>query len=336
MPVYNAEDYLEISISSILNQTYKNFEFLIIDDGSTDNSLNIIKKYASVDERIRFVSRENKGLSKTLNELVEMSKGEFLARMDADDFSYPDRFEKQLNYMNNHPDIVVVGALIRRTDNGEVCFCQKYSDETRKARMLFYNAGVAHPTAFVRKDFLEIYNICYNEEKDIAEDYYFWTEIIKHGGKIDSLQEILLDYRVSSTQITSISKLEMEKRSLCARRNLLETLGEFSVEEKENFYNIRINPEKLNAIDVDQLFDKIKLENELSGYCDSSTINKELGFQWILLGLLILKRQKDFSYLKSKYMKKYLFNESFVDICNNIRGLLKKEYSKNGKGIGVR
>lgn len=112
LPVYNGEKYLKEAIESILNQTYTNFEFIIIDDGSKDSSLEIIKEYEKEDERIVAVSRENKGLIATLNEGIEKAKGKYIARMDQDDISLPNRFEEQLKIMENDKEIVVCGSWI--------------------------------------------------------------------------------------------------------------------------------------------------------------------------------------------------------------------------------
>ena len=110
MSNYNTpEEYLREAIESILNQTYKNFEFIIIDDCSTDNSLEIIKSYN--DERIVLIeNEENIGLTKSINKGLAVAKGEYIARMDADDVSLPQRFEKQINYMNDHTELIVCGS----------------------------------------------------------------------------------------------------------------------------------------------------------------------------------------------------------------------------------
>ena len=109
MPVYNAEKYLKPALESILNQTYKDFEFLIIDDGSTDKSLEIIKSYN--DSRIRLIGHEqNQKLIATLNEGIKLAQGEYIARMDADDISAPERLQKQMEFLEKHPATVVLGC----------------------------------------------------------------------------------------------------------------------------------------------------------------------------------------------------------------------------------
>lgn len=112
MSVYNAERYLADALMSILGQSFTDFEFLILDDGSHDNSLSIIKQYAAQDERIVIISRENKGLIVSLNEMLAMARAPLIARMDADDISLPHRFAEQLAFLNDHPDHGVVGGQI--------------------------------------------------------------------------------------------------------------------------------------------------------------------------------------------------------------------------------
>src|SRR5262245_22908484 len=110
LPVYNAERYLRQSVRSVLDQTFSDFELLAADDGSTDLSLSILQEIASTDPRVRVISRENRGLVETLNELIGVSRGRYLARMDADDRCLPQRFDRQVAYLNEHPDCVAVGA----------------------------------------------------------------------------------------------------------------------------------------------------------------------------------------------------------------------------------
>ena len=110
MPVYNVEQYVAEAIESILNQTFNNFELIIIDDGSTDASRVIASEYAKKDHRIRFYSRENRGIVKTRNELLLLAQGKYFAIMDGDDISYPTRLEEQLNFLVNSNDYLIVGC----------------------------------------------------------------------------------------------------------------------------------------------------------------------------------------------------------------------------------
>lgn len=114
MSVYNGEKYLPETIDSILNQTFKDFEFIIINDGSTDKTAKILTSYD--DPRIRIFNQENMGLTKSLNRAISLAKGEYIARMDADDISYPERLKKQVDYLNKNPDIGLVGSKYIRID----------------------------------------------------------------------------------------------------------------------------------------------------------------------------------------------------------------------------
>ena len=110
MAVYNGENYLDEAIQSILDQTLTDFEFLILDDGSKDNSLKIIKKYADNDIRLKVIARENRGFAFSLNEMIAVSKGKYIARMDQDDIALSHRFELQIQRLENHPEVAVLGG----------------------------------------------------------------------------------------------------------------------------------------------------------------------------------------------------------------------------------
>ena len=179
LPVYNAQKYLEEAIESIINQTYTNFEFIIIDDGSGDNSLNIINKYQKQDSRILVITRENKGLVYTLNEGINQAKGKYIARMDADDISLSNRFEKQIELLENS-NIDICGCHYLLVDeynniNGlnltplshEMCFLSLAS-----------KVPFAHPSVMIRKEFLDKNNLKYGQsEHKIAEDFDLWMRM---------------------------------------------------------------------------------------------------------------------------------------------------------------
>ena len=107
MPAYNVEKYVGAAIESILNQTFSDFEFIIINDGSTDDTANIIKKYAAQDKRIRFIdNHENRGFIARLNDCLDLARGKYVAKMDSDDISLPERFAKQVDFLNTNPDVM--------------------------------------------------------------------------------------------------------------------------------------------------------------------------------------------------------------------------------------
>jgi glycosyltransferase involved in cell wall biosynthesis len=155
MAVYNAERYLDEAVQSILNQSFGDFEFIIINDGSTDGSLKILQGYESRDARLRLISRPNTGFCIALNESVSLARGEFIARMDSDDCSLPDRFEHQIAFLRSYPQVVAVGGEVTWMDkDGDFIrnFCVGYShEELDSAQMRGVSAVITHPAAMLRR-----------------------------------------------------------------------------------------------------------------------------------------------------------------------------------------
>ena len=194
MPVYNGEKYLEEAIKSILNQTFKDFEFLIINDGSTDNSVKIIESFN--DPRLRLIHNEsNLGLIKTLNKGLKLSNGKYIARMDCDDISLPKRLSIQVRFMEKHQEIGVCGSWVKIIGL-EQSFINKYPQKHKEARAyLLFNTPFAHPAVVVRKELVQKYQLEYNENYKHAEDYELWSRIIDYT-KISNIPKVLLHYRM--------------------------------------------------------------------------------------------------------------------------------------------
>ena len=201
MPVYNAETFLREAIESMLAQTFTQFEFLIIDDGSTDSSVAIIKSYS--DARIRFVQNEkNSGISATLNKGIELASCELIARMDADDIAYPERLQLQYDYFQNHSDIALLSTWAREvTEEGTPIRTEKW-----RRPFFYYNltfeCWVYHPTVMYRRStVLQVgaYSTPY------SEDYDLWWQLSRRH-KIDNLPEVLLDYRLTAVSLYRATK----------------------------------------------------------------------------------------------------------------------------------
>lgn len=224
MSCYNRAEYSKLAIESILNQTYKDFEFIIIDDCSTDNTADVIQEYADKDERIVFIKNNaNKGLIYSLNLGLEIAKGEYIARMDDDDISMPTRFEKQVEYLDSHPQVTVLGTFIEPIgdDKGESWVTIEDSDELDVA-MNFYNP-MCHPSVMIRNSFLKEHNLNYSPEALYAEEYHLWMKIILAGGKLANLPEKLVQYRMHKKSVTQASKTQkiQDKTAERVRENLL-------------------------------------------------------------------------------------------------------------------
>lgn len=253
IPAYNAEKYIKECLDSIVNQTYKNLDILIIDDGSTDNTSKIIETYN--DERIRLIkNKENKGLPYTRNLGLKESKGEYIAIMDADDISYIDRIEKQVNVLNknNKIDVVISQA---EMFGGKVSRIWKppVSNEEIKVSLLFINR-ICNPTAMLKRDSLKKFNIKYNDQCFVAQDYELWCQISKVG-YIHTIEEPLLKYRFGHENITKRSKLSSEryyKRKYiidCIHNDLLDFYKFNLKDEEKHVFNDFFNDNPINSID---------------------------------------------------------------------------------------
>lgn len=204
MPVYNTQKYLKEAIDSILNQTYSNFELILINDGSTDNSLDIIIDYAKKDKRIVVLSRSTNGFIDAVNDGVCIARGEYIARMDSDDISHPERFQKQVDYLNTHEDIYLLGT------NYSLMFDEDLSEKTRKKYIgshkrgqesidrdnifLSINEGqkFMQPSTMMRKEIFKEVGLY----KDfLIEDIEFYFRVAAKGLGIAKIEEELFFYR---------------------------------------------------------------------------------------------------------------------------------------------
>ena len=196
MPVYNGAKYLAESIKSILNQRLTDFEFIIIDDGSTDESPQILQDFADRDPRIRLRIRSNRGISATLNESIQMSQGELVARMDQDDVSHPDRLAEQCEFMQAHTEIVVLGSAVRFMDVAGNWICTYLPPETDEVlREIFPDSPFIHPSVMIRKTALANSRMYPEAMKWGGEDVILFGQLSQRGC-LHNLSKPLLSYRL--------------------------------------------------------------------------------------------------------------------------------------------
>ncbi|MEM9678704.1 MAG: glycosyltransferase [Bacteroidota bacterium] len=204
LPVYNSESYLAESIESILNQTYPNFELYIVDDGSGDNSVNIIKDYALKDNRISLYKQENLGLIGTLNKHLPLISTEYIMRMDSDDICDCSRIEKQVNYLDQNPDIMVLGTNIRYMNENLTDLLYTTSFPKKHLHILWrmlYQTGIGHATVMFRKELLRLVS-GYNKDAIHVEDYEFFHRVGKQA-KMANLNEALYTYRKHDSSVSN-------------------------------------------------------------------------------------------------------------------------------------
>jgi len=213
LPVYNCERFIGQAIESILNQTYKNIELIVIDDGSNDDSLKIINSYL-YDSRLIVISRENKGLVYSLNEGIALANGKYIARMDADDISMLDRVEKQVGFFTKNHDVAIVGSRIILIDENsrEVAKCHRPLSNPAIQSYFYYGSALAHPSIMYNLNVLSKNEIYYFPEDYPAEDLGLFLRISKQH-KICNIRKPLLKYRLTEAGISNTNKKKQQDKS---------------------------------------------------------------------------------------------------------------------------
>ncbi|WP_374166342.1 glycosyltransferase family 2 protein [Arcticibacter sp. MXS-1] len=203
LPVYNAEKYVGEAVDSILAQTYKDFELLVINDASTDRSLEVLEQYK--DRRIRLINNEeNLKVVKSLNKGIDLAQGEFIARMDADDISHPLRFERQLNYLERNPDIDICGSWVQTFGSEHHILKAAVEHEHIRARLFFLNP-MFHPAIIFKRESFNKHKLRFDEQYKNAEDYGMWVnaiDLLTFG----NVPEVLLKYRIHTTNVSVLKE----------------------------------------------------------------------------------------------------------------------------------
>lgn len=301
MCVYNTPlNYLNEAVRSILDQTYNNFEFIIVDDASDDEDvLHYLRKIENEIDSIKVIhNANNKGLTKSLNIGLKECIGEYIARMDSDDISLPDRFFKQIEFMKNNPEVALAGSTITCfNDNADECkSVVTYNDlfdwKKYKVRSLIQHSGPPHPTFMFRATFLRDNNIWYPEKILKAQDYGIMAEILKAGGKIYIIPETLLKYRIHAGQITTRHESEQKIYQLKVSYDYVRAL----FPDLSNCESLAISALGC-PIEVEDILEELKRNEKLSNNCefnlnDIKSLNDPKNY--------ISGQKKVFKYNKSK------------------------------------
>lgn len=265
MPAYNAAIFLAEAIDSILSQSYTNFEFIILNDGSVDETAAIVKSYP--DKRIQFINfEENRGLPFVLNAGLKHAKGKYIVRMDADDIALEGRIEKQVQFMEANPEVGVSGTLAKI--NGKDLMHPFRSSEALHVGLLLDNVFV-HSSTILRDDIVKKYKFKY---EGAAEDYRLWIKFSKVS-KLALIEDILLYYRMSDTQYSVRCKPDQLKDANQLRRDLFESLLARQINDEE--FNI-ISTMSSNSISF----------SSLSKFC-KEVESKNVEYDKIQLGLIL-------------------------------------------------
>lgn len=223
MPVYNSEKYLNEAVESILGQTLPDFELITIDDGSTDGSSAILESFRQNDPRV-IVHRhsQNQGVTAALNAGLALARGKYIARMDADDISLRERFEKQAAYLEKHPEIDIVGSAVRLVDERgqNIGILSAPLDDLAIRWTSLFSAAFLHPTVMLRHSVLLEHNIRYRVSRDQAQDFDFFTQLLEYASGANFAEPLFL-YRIHSSSVTSqYSRNNLSRKSMLIFGNL--------------------------------------------------------------------------------------------------------------------
>ena len=235
MPVYKTAPYLREAMDSILSQTFTDFELIILNDCSPDNADEILDTYT--DSRIvRYKGEKNVGLSNILNVGIGMAQGEYIARMDSDDLSMPDRLQIQLDFLEAHLDIDLVSAGMQLFGAKDEVWIREQNPEKVKIEALFHSP-ILHASSMWRRMRFEENGLKFRQEMVPSEDYDLWTRAMVKGLKLVNLRQVLYKYRIHQAQATTRIDLTAEKDRLVQQNYLQDTLPSLSVQYREAFPN---------------------------------------------------------------------------------------------------
>lgn len=234
MCVYNGEKHLREAIESILNQTLDDFEFVIVNDCSKDSSAEIIKSYT--DPRIKLLTNEtNLGLAASLNVGLKTALGDYIVRMDADDVSLPHRLQTQVNFMDAHPGIGLVGSWVRFFGDLNYFWKPKPNSAYLQCKLLF-NTPLPHPSWIIRHSVIKLHNLYYSQTMRRAQDYEYLVRFSKYAG-LSCIQQVLLDYRFEYVTRNPVNHNEALKNIFSVRRELFNNLKIEVSEEEHNLHH---------------------------------------------------------------------------------------------------
>lgn len=231
MPVFNSEQFVADAIKSILKQSFKDFEFLILDDASTDKSFEIIKDFENKDPRIKvFQNEKNLGVVESRNKLINLSKGRYIAWIDSDDIALENRFEKQIKFLEEHSEIGMVGAYpVIIDENGRKTGKWWFETDPQKLKIeLFFHSPFLSSSVVIRKSALP--QNFYDSKFPVAEDFDLYSKISEHS-EITNIPEILVEYRINSKGLSKSNTEKMEQLSVHVIKEHAERLG-IKLEEK--------------------------------------------------------------------------------------------------------
>jgi glycosyltransferase involved in cell wall biosynthesis len=288
MPVYNGEAYLSEAIESILQQSFTNFEFLILNDGSIDRSEEIIRSYT--DSRIRLINNAtNMKLIATLNRGLDQAQGKYIVRMDADDISLPQRIERQVEWLEKNPEYGLVGSWFEDFNGTDTIRTIKYSSDDTHIRIRhLYQTHIAHPTAVLRKSVIDEHNLRFDPDFVHGEDYAFWVQMSAYC-KLSNYPKMLVRKRDHPQNVSN--KYAQIQSDTCARvkQEQFRQMGLDVSRDEIELYTRFANPdwafskEEMEMMHI--LLEKMASENESTNFIAKEALKTYLAEKWFHLCL---------------------------------------------------
>jgi glycosyltransferase involved in cell wall biosynthesis len=285
MPVYNGEAFIREAIDSILSQSFSDFEFLIIDDGSTDASVEIIGSYA--EPRIHLVQNGKRlGLVESLNEGFELARGEYVARMDCDDISLPQRLARQVTFLDGHAQVGLCGTWVKTIGEAAGDVWRYPTDpEIIRCRLLFESV-IAHPSVMMRRRLFGKAGLSYNPLYTRAQDYELWVRSAKTFA-LANIAPVLLIRRVHSDQVGTRDRAEQRQSSMRIRMAQIEELGirptklELELHQSLSMWEFRASEEFIMR--AEDWLQKLRLANMKSSLYPEPAFSQVLGERWFAI-----------------------------------------------------
>lgn len=297
MPCYNNAPYVAEAIESMLNQTFTDFELIILDDCSSDNSAEVIKSFT--DKRIVYHRNEqNTGLANNLNIGLQMARGKLIARMDSDDISLPERLQTQVDFLEAHPDIDLCSCGMELFGKDNQVWIRESDPEQIKITMLFYSP-VLHASSMWRRASFEQHNLYYRQEAFPAEDYDLWARAVASGCSLANIPQVLYRYRIHGEQVTKTDDRAKLRNGQIQTEYLKKSLSSLSETDIKLFTQNYIKQDLTNSTnstlkELKKLINNIITANKQDKFFQHNLLKKRLNkyYQSIVYKFVLSKKNK--------------------------------------------